>query len=144
MKANLASRCEGREVKEKYANVTNRGPRIVNQRLHRASSALLCYAACKNFFLGSLSEGALETRLNSVAKPTEFVPKLFLACVTFFLSHWRRQGTSACIKHKLKFSKQQRQERFETERLVSKYFSVLQPKFSVLLCNFTTYSKLSK
>ena len=39
--------------------------------------------------------GSLETRLNSVAKPSEFVPKPFLACVTFFVS-----------KHKLKFLKQ--------------------------------------
>ena len=35
----------------------------------------------QKFFLGSL-----ETRLNSVAKSTEFVPKPFLACVTFFVT----------------------------------------------------------
>ena len=42
---------------------------------------------------------SLETRLNSVAKPTEFVPKPFLACVTFFV-------TLESSKHKLKFLKQ--------------------------------------
>ena len=36
------------------------------------------------FFVGITFWRSLETRLNSVAKPTEFVPKPFLACVTFF------------------------------------------------------------
>ena len=39
-------------------------------------------------------QGSLETRLNSEAKPSEFVPKPLLACETFFTlkfmsSHWR-------------------------------------------------------
>ena len=44
MKANHASRCDGREVKEYYANVIIKGPQAVNQRLHRASSAYSCSA----------------------------------------------------------------------------------------------------
>ena len=37
-------------------------------------------------FFGITFWRSLETRLNSVAKPTEFVPKPFLACVTFFVT----------------------------------------------------------
>ena len=54
------------------------------QLVARAKSSTL-YRRQK-FFLGSLYEGALETRFNSVAKPTEFVPKPFLTCLTFFVT----------------------------------------------------------
>ena len=45
-----------------------------------------CGAASAEIFYGITFWRSLETRLNSVAKPTEFVPKPFLACVTFFVT----------------------------------------------------------
>ena len=96
--------------------------------------------------LGITFRRSLETRLNSVAKPTEFVPRPLLACVTFF-------ATSLC-RHIGVYKKHRRvvntNSNFHSSKVknvlrpkVSKYFSVFQPKFSVLLCNFTTYSELS-
>ena len=101
--------------------------------------------ASKNFFWDTFRR-SLETRLNSVAKPTEFVPRPLLACVTFF-------ATSLC-RHIGVYKKHRRvvntNSNFHSNKVknvlrakVSKYFSVFQPKFSVLLCNFTTYSELS-
>ena len=97
-------------------------------------------------FFGITFWRSLETRLNSVAKPTEFVPRPLLACVTFF-------ATSLC-RHIGVYKKHRRvvntNSNFYSSIVknvlrpkVSKYFSVFQPKFSVLLCNFTTYSELS-
>ena len=45
-------------------------------------SGIACRSA--KIFFGITFWRSLETRLNSVAKPTEFVPRPLLACVTFF------------------------------------------------------------
>lgn len=64
-----------------------------------------------HFFFGIIFWRSLETRLNSVAKLTEFMSNLcpFLACVTFFATgsfHWGIPETAASRKHDLKFFKQ--------------------------------------
>ena len=56
-------------------------------------------AACENVF-GITSWRSLQIRLNSVAKPTEFVTKPFLDCVTFF-------ATGSC-RHSGEYKKHRR------------------------------------
>lgn len=78
---------------------------------HRKDSMTLLLSQAQpglgwQFFFGIIFWRSLETRLNSVAKLTEFMSKPFLACVTLFATgsfHWRIPETAAPSKHDLKF-----------------------------------------
>ena len=60
---------------------------------------LWCSSVHKVLFFGITYWRSLETRLNSVAKPTKFVPKPFLACVTS-LATSSRHHTREYKKHR--------------------------------------------
>ena len=73
-------------------------------------------------FFGITFWRSLETRLNSVAKPTEFVPRPLLACVTFF-------ATSLC-RHIGVYKKHRRVVNTNSNFHSSKVKNVLRPKVS--------------